>query len=136
VKDEKPLEEAEEAEETLEEVKDEKPLEEAEKNEETFEEVEDEEALEEVEDEKSLEEVKEEETLEVTEEKSCDEKVAMSRTYHTKEGFLKIDYINYNKVRICKSGQPDEVKVFDSSKEAVDFYVEQMQRFEEIYGEA
>ena len=62
--------------------------------------------------------------------KSSDEQVAMSRTYIIDGITYEIAYINYNKVRITRGDATPEIKVFDSSKEAVDYYVEQMQMFE------
>ena len=59
-----------------------------------------------------------------------DEQVAMSRCYEKEGTKIEIAYINYNKVRITKGNQTPEVKEFASTKEAVDFYVEQMQAFE------
>ena len=57
--------------------------------------------------------------------------VVMHRTYKTSQGTAEIAYINYNKVRISLPGQPPEVLGFASSKEAVNFYIEQMQRLGE-----
>ncbi len=59
-----------------------------------------------------------------------DEKVAMSRTYEVDGETLEIAYINYNKVRITKGNNIPEIKVFETSKEAVDYYVEKMQELE------
>ena len=67
--------------------------------------------------------------------KITEELPVMSRSYDTKEGTLQIAYLNYNKVSIQRDGKPAEIKVFESSKEAVDFYVEQMQTLQELYGE-
>ena len=58
----------------------------------------------------------------------------MQRTYTTKQGIVEIAYINYSKVRVSGPGQETEIKEFASSKEAVDYYVEQMQKLEELYG--
>ena len=63
--------------------------------------------------------------------KSGDEQVAMSRTYIIDGTTLEIAYINYNKVRITRGNEMPEIKVFESSKEAVDYYVEKMQEYEE-----
>ena len=57
----------------------------------------------------------------------------MQRTYKTKQGTVEIAYINYSKVRMSMPGQEVEIKEFASSKEAVDYYVEQMQKLEELY---
>ena len=62
--------------------------------------------------------------------RSANEQVAMSRTYKVDGTTLEIAYINYNKVRITRGNEVPEIKVFDSSKEAVDYYVETMQMFE------
>lgn len=59
----------------------------------------------------------------------------MQRTYSTKQGVVEIAYINYSKVRMCEPGKEPKITEFASSKEAVDFYVEQMQKLEELYGE-
>ena len=62
--------------------------------------------------------------------RSGDEQVAMSRAYKIDGTTIEIAYINYNKVRITRGNEMPEIKVFDSSKEAVDYYVEKMQLFE------
>ena len=59
-----------------------------------------------------------------------DEKVAMSRSYIVDGERIEIAYINYNKVRITKGEGVPVVKTFESTKEAVDYYVEQMQELE------
>lgn len=59
------------------------------------------------------------------------EQVAMSRTYEIDGETIEIAYINYNKVRITRGENPPEIKLFASSKEAVDYYVEKMQELEE-----
>ena len=58
----------------------------------------------------------------------------MHRTYTTPQGTIEIAYINYSKVRISEPGKSPQIKEFGTSKDAVDFYVDQMQRFEELYG--
>ena len=58
------------------------------------------------------------------------EKVAMSRTYELDGVRIEIAYINYNKVRITKGSEASIIKEFTSTKEAVDYYVEQMQELE------
>lgn len=64
-------------------------------------------------------------------ERSVDaEKVAMSRRYVVDGLSVEIAYINYNKVRIKKGEDAPILKEFPSSKEAVDYYVEQMQEYE------
>lgn len=56
--------------------------------------------------------------------------VAMSRSYQIDGKTVEIAYINYNKVRITKNGESPIIKEFASTKEAVDYYVEQMQELE------
>lgn len=63
-------------------------------------------------------------------ETSGSEKVAMSRCYVIDNENIEIAYINYNKVRITRGNHAPIVKEFASSKEAVDYYVEQMQEYE------
>ncbi len=58
------------------------------------------------------------------------ENAVMSRVYEIDGEKLEIAYLNYNKVRITKGNKEPEIKVFDSSKEAVDYYVEKMQELE------
>ena len=58
------------------------------------------------------------------------DKPAMSRQYIIDGKDLEIAYINYNKVRITREGEEPEVYLFESSKEAVDFYVQKMQELE------
>lgn len=58
------------------------------------------------------------------------EKVAMSRTYELDGKSIEIAYINYNKVRITRGKETPIIKEFASTKEAVDYYVEQMQELE------
>ena len=58
------------------------------------------------------------------------EQVAMSRTYEVDGETLEIAYINYNKVRITRGKNESEMHVFETSKEAVDYYVERMQELE------
>ncbi len=59
----------------------------------------------------------------------------MQRTYQTAEGVIEIAYINYNKVRITELGKEPQLRSFESSKDAVNFYVDEMQRLEELYGD-
>lgn len=54
-------------------------------------------------------------------------KVAMSRRYQIDGKEVEIAYINYNIVRITREGEAPIIKKFASTKEAVDFYVEQIQ---------
>ena len=61
---------------------------------------------------------------------SGNDKPAMCRQYVIDGRQLEIAYINYNKVRITREGQEPEVYVFESSKEAVDYYVQKMQELE------
>lgn len=58
------------------------------------------------------------------------EKVAMSRVYELDGKRIEIAYINYNKVRITRGDASPVIKEFASTKEAVDYYVEQMQELE------
>lgn len=62
--------------------------------------------------------------------KEVRENVAMSRSYERDGQRIEIAYINYNKVRITKGNDTPIVKEFASTKEAVDYYVEQMQELE------
>lgn len=57
--------------------------------------------------------------------------VVMSRSYEKAGEIIEIAYMNYNKVRIIKGNESPEIKEFNSSKEAVDFYVQEMQALEE-----
>jgi hypothetical protein len=61
---------------------------------------------------------------------SGNDKPAMCRQYVIDGQQLEIAYINYNKVRITREGQEPEVHIFESSKEAVDYYVQKMQELE------
>ena len=54
----------------------------------------------------------------------------MSRSYEKDGVSIEIAYLKYNKVRIQRGTEEAEIKVFGSSKEAVDYYVEQMQELE------
>ena len=54
----------------------------------------------------------------------------MCRQYVIDGKKLEIAYINYNKVRITREGQEPELYEFDSSKDAVDYYVQKMQELE------
>lgn len=54
----------------------------------------------------------------------------MCRKYEIDGKQLEIAYINYNKVQITREGQEPELYVFESSKEAVDYYVQKMQELE------
>lgn len=86
-----------------------------------------------------VEEVELVELVEETEAKITSEEVsdrpAMRRVYATPQGTIEIAYINYNKVRITEPGKSPVITEFEASKEAVDFYVEQMQNLEDLYGE-
>lgn len=62
-------------------------------------------------------------------------KPAMHRTYATGNGTVEIAYIDYSKVRLCEPGKEPVIKEFATTKEAVDYYVEQMQKFETLYGD-
>lgn len=55
----------------------------------------------------------------------------MSRTYNKNGEKIEIAYINYNKVRITRGDSAPELIKFDNSKEAVDYYVEYMQKLEQ-----
>ncbi|MBQ8519072.1 MAG: hypothetical protein IJ455_05690 [Agathobacter sp.] len=59
-----------------------------------------------------------------------DEKVSMSRSYVIDGEKIEIAYINYNKVKITRGNNVPVIKTFESTKEAVDYYVEQMQELE------
>lgn len=59
-----------------------------------------------------------------------DLQVAMSRCYEIEGKKIELAYINYNKVRITRGTEAPVIKEFSSSKEAVDYYVEQMQGYE------
>ena len=61
---------------------------------------------------------------------SANDKPAMCRQYVIDGKQLEIAYINYNKVRITREGQEPELYEFDSSKDAVDYYVQRMQELE------
>lgn len=54
----------------------------------------------------------------------------MSRSYDMDGVHIEIAYLKYNKVRIQKGDAEPEIKEFGSSKEAVDYYVAQMQELE------
>lgn len=58
------------------------------------------------------------------------ERPVMCRQYVIDGNQVEIAYINYNKVRITRAGEEPELYVFDSSKEAVDYYVQKMQELE------
>lgn len=59
-----------------------------------------------------------------------EEKSVMSRTYELDGEIFEIAYLNYNKVRITRGKQEPDIHVFETSKEAVDYYVEKMQELE------
>ena len=78
--------------------------------------------------------IEEPETVEEPEKRSVlgdDAAVVMSRSYEKAGEKIEIAYMNYNKVRIIKGNESPEIKEFSSSKEAVDFYVQEMQALEE-----
>lgn len=88
----------------------------------------------------AVKEIKEVEIIEETEkveEKTTlrvvgdDGAIVMSRSYEKAGKKIEIAYMNYNKVRIIKGNESPEIKEFSSSKEAVDFYVQEMQALEE-----
>lgn len=58
------------------------------------------------------------------------EKPVMSRSYEVNGESVEVAYLNYNKVRITRAGMEPEIKVFASTKEAVDYYVQIMQEWE------
>ena len=58
------------------------------------------------------------------------EPVVMSRSYEKEGVRVEIAYLNYNKVRIQHDDKEPEIRIFATSKEAVDFYVEVMQEYE------
>ncbi|MBR2046488.1 MAG: hypothetical protein IJ958_10210 [Agathobacter sp.] len=72
-----------------------------------------------------------EETPVVSRRLGDDGSVVMSRSYEKAGEKIEIAYMNYNKVRIQKGEKEPEIKVFASSKEAVDFYVQEMQALED-----
>lgn len=73
---------------------------------------------------------KAEEEIPKVEEEKKNENVAMYRSYTIDGIVTEIAYINYNKVRITKGKETPFIKEFSSTKEAVDYYVEQMQALE------
>ena len=54
----------------------------------------------------------------------------MCRSYEQDGVHVEIAYLKYNKVRIQRGDAEPEIKEFGSSKEAVDYYVEQTQELE------
>ena len=60
-------------------------------------------------------------------EKEKTERPVMQREYEIEGKQIEIAYINYNKVRITGTREEPEIHIFDSSKEAVDYYVQKMQ---------
>ncbi|MBQ2900315.1 MAG: hypothetical protein IJE49_12640 [Agathobacter sp.] len=101
---------------------------------EVVEELEVEEELEVVEEPETVEELEAVEEQEVAEESHVvlgKEQVSMSRSYVVDGEQVEIAYINYNKVRITRGNGVPVVKEFASTKEAVDYYVEQMQEYED-----
>jgi len=54
----------------------------------------------------------------------------MWRAYEVSGEKIEIAYLNYNKVRITRGNAVPELKLFESSKEAVDYYVEKIQELE------
>jgi hypothetical protein len=85
-----------------------------------------------LEDEMQFELQEEREIVSIHIENSHDRPV-MHRTYSTEQGIAEIAYINYGKVRVCEPGKGEIIREFASSKEAVDYYVEQMQKLEALY---
>lgn len=78
------------------------------------------------------------EKQEVLSERGADDKQerpVMQRIYKTPQGTMELAYLNYSKIRIRRPGQGEEIKEFDTSKEAVDYYVGMMQTLEEGIGE-
>ena len=61
---------------------------------------------------------------------SGNDKPAMCRQYVIDGKQLEVAYINYNKVRITKEGQKPEIHEFETSKDAVDYYVQKMHELE------
>ncbi len=87
---------------------------------------------------KAIEEPKEIEESEILEEpegieipEKKEELPVMSRKYEKDGVAVEIAYYNYNKVQIKEGNNAPVMKVFATSKEAVDFYVGQMQGVEE-----
>ena len=56
--------------------------------------------------------------------------VVMSRIYEIDGERIEVAYINYNKVRVTKGNKTPTIHEFNSSKEAVDYYVGYMQQME------
>ena len=56
--------------------------------------------------------------------------VVMSRIYEIDGERIEVAYINYNKVRVTKGNKTPMIHEFNSSKEAVDYYVGYMQQME------
>lgn len=78
--------------------------------------------------EKPVSEEKTETVDELEDEKSPERiNIAMSRVFEKNGKKVEIAYINYNKVRITTEGEETIIKEFDSTKEAVDYYVEKIQ---------
>lgn len=63
------------------------------------------------------------------------ERPIMRRSYTTPEGIIEIAYLSYNKVRLSEPEKEPVITEFLSSKEAVDYYVEQMQNLQSLYGD-
>ena len=65
---------------------------------------------------------------------SSDTAPVMHREVRNREGTViaEISYLNYNKVYIRKGGDAGEIIPFESSKEAVDFYIEEMLKLENL----
>lgn len=77
-----------------------------------------------------------EEPVPVEEPATLDEEIqprdsaVMSRCYEVDGEKFEIAYLNYNKVRIIRGKDAPVIKEFASSKEAVDYYVQQMQEMD------
>ncbi len=56
-----------------------------------------------------------------------DDTPVMSRSYEFAGEHVEIAYLKYNKVRICRGSSAPEIKEFETTKDAVDYYVEQIQ---------
>jgi len=59
-----------------------------------------------------------------------DDTPVMSRSYEFAGEHVEIAYLKYNKVRICRGSSAPEIKEFETTKDAVDYYVEQIQELE------
>lgn len=70
----------------------------------------------------------------VTEKKVSDADVVMHRDIKDSAGRVikSVSYINYNKVKIVTNYDDEKLYSFESSKEAVDFYIDKMQNLKKL----